>query len=139
MTIKIPLASGADERVNPNRLFYIRDPLASELDDEPEAQSVLSFPGATFLCATARDTLASIFSEETPLARLSLPNGAPVFVRATAVVDVDDPVSTNPVGTATWLVFGAGPRARRLATRESRAVLSLMWIDLGLVPADHGI
>lgn len=139
MLIKVQLASGGDERVDPKRLFYIRDPLASELDDEPAAQSLLSIPGAALLCVVPRDTLAATFAHEIPLARLTLPNGAPVFVRATAVVDVDDPISTNPVGTESWLVFGTGPRARRLAIREPRKVLSSLWTALGLNPNDHGI
>ena len=113
--------------------------MAFELDDEPEARSALSLPGAVLLSTIPRDTIAALFGDAVPLGRLTLPNGSPVFVRAKAVVDVDDPISTNPVGTESWLVFSMGPRARRLATRETRAVLASIWQELGLNPNDHGI
>jgi hypothetical protein len=139
MSIRVELPNGGDEAVDPKRLLYIRDPLGFELSEEPQAQAVLMLSGVKLYSITARDKLSETFSDKVPLARLTAPNDVPIYVHASAVKDVDDPVSTNPANANAWLVFGTGPRAPRLSVQEDRPTLKSIWTDLGADPDASGI
>ena len=139
MAIKILLSGGGDEQVAAKRLLYLRDPTGSELDEDPMAMCVVRLAGVALTSLTPRDVLAAKFAARTEIVRVTAPNGARICVRGAAVVDVDDPPSTSAPGANAWLVFGVGPRAPRLAVRETRDMLRETWLDAGLDPAESGV
>jgi hypothetical protein len=130
MRIQIELAHGGDERVAPKSLLYIRQPTPREAENEPGTLGVLRLRGVQFLTSDSFTDLAEEFRAHIPLAALTTPSGHPIWVNLGSVVDWDpSPTSAHP-DAKSWLVFGTGPRAPRLAVRETREELTQTWAAL---------
>ena len=130
MRIQIELAHGGDERIAPGSLLYLRAPTPSESESEPGAQSVLRLRGIQFLVTDPCPDLAAEFAQHITITPLATPSGKPVWVNLDAVLDWDPTPSTAHPEARSWLVFGSGPRAPRLAVQETEDQLIALWTDL---------
>ncbi|MEM8550005.1 MAG: hypothetical protein AAGF10_04380 [Verrucomicrobiota bacterium] len=135
MQFKLPLPDGADESINLKRVLYLRDPLSFEIDEEPDVRAIVMLPGIKLYSVVELEDLVAQMAAKIRLGALTAPNGAVLKVHVDAVKDVDDPVSTNPPKTRSWLVFGTGPKARRLSVKEDRDALRTIWMQLGADPS----
>lgn len=132
MRIQIELAGGGDERFSPSSTLYLRPLTDREEVDEPNAACMLRLRGVAFFIVETFAELTDELTEHLKIAKLTSPNGNPVHINAEAVVDWDDPPSTVHEDANSWLVFGTGPSAPRLAVQETRAQLIEYWAGLGL-------
>ena len=132
MTVKVKMPNGADEKVNPDAVYTIRDATDVERNELPEAISCLWGGGFRIYPVESLTNLVEKFAE-LKLARLTSPGGMAMLINASNVKDCDDSsaVVDHP-NTRSVLSFGTGATAPRIRVREARSDLIIAWSKLGL-------
>lgn len=135
MSIKVEMPNGGDEKISPESIFAIREPLAHEKEESPSVQSCLWGSGYRIFPTETVPALIAKF-KDIKFARLTAPDGTPLFVSAVQVEDRDERSAIiDHESTKSVLCFGPGPLAPRVRVRESHKDLVAIWTRLD-VPTD---
>jgi hypothetical protein len=134
MSVKVGMPNGADERIEPEAVFAIRDATDVERDEAPASLTCIWGSGFRIYPAEPVVNLVEKFGA-IPLVRVTSPGGMPMFVNAANVSDCDDrsPVLDHP-NTRSVLLFGPGATSPRLRVREARGDLIQLWKKVGQDP-----
>ncbi len=139
MTVLVTMPNGADEAVDPEAVFVLRNAVGFETGDNPGAVTTIWTMGAKIHATQTLDDLRAKFSPRIKLAELTAPNGDALLVSMARVVDsIPAQAMGLPWPGRTVLRFlrrAGGSAVPQQAVRESDSELRSIWQAAGL-PTD---
>lgn len=135
MAVKVTMPNGGDENIPENAVFVIREATAYEKQENPEFLTCIWGQGFRVYPAETLPGLIEKFEDLIRLVRATAPSGQEVIVSVDRVVDRDDPLSSDDTNARSVLKFGVGFRPPRIAVKETRAELVVIWTKAGADPS----